>query len=490
MSTRRLVVWITFLAVFAMAAKVSVDSDTWWHLRTGELLVEEGIFPTTDSFSHTRAGEEWNYPKVGWVMQGLLFLTFENLGFGGLNLLQALMVTAAFGFVYATMSGGEFSRAFIIVLAAAASGVFWAARPYLMTFLLSAFTYWVLEDFRWRRKNRLWLLPIIMMLWSNSHGGFAVGLIMWGIFGIHEGVGWLSERTSKESSGEWIRAGLSGRVGMMAGIGILMFLGASVNRMGVSVWQYPFETVSLGALQEFIQEWQSPNFHDLQMQPFLWLLFLSMAAFGLSEKRTALIDLLLIFVFGYLSLSAARNIAIFALVAPAVISRHLEDSMTWLAGKIGMSGGEGEQTSKSMNILNWVITGVLVLTVFLKAASVWPEAVNMEAVRKQTPVEAAAYLRENDFDGNLLNSYNGGGYLIWAAREYPVFVDGRTDLYGDEIIGEWLGMVNGESGWETVMARREIGVVLIEKGWALAKLLPLAGWEKVYEDESAVIYVP
>jgi hypothetical protein len=72
MRTRMLVVWITFIAVFAMAAKESVDTDTWWHLRNGEMMVEEGIFPTTDSFSHTRSGDEWQGAKVGWVMQDLL----------------------------------------------------------------------------------------------------------------------------------------------------------------------------------------------------------------------------------------------------------------------------------------------------------------------------------------------------------------------------------------------------------------------------------
>ena len=62
MTTRRLVTWIVFLAIFAMAARMSVDTDTWWHLRAGQWIVEHRAVPQVDPFSYTRLGDAWQYP--------------------------------------------------------------------------------------------------------------------------------------------------------------------------------------------------------------------------------------------------------------------------------------------------------------------------------------------------------------------------------------------------------------------------------------------
>jgi hypothetical protein len=91
-------------------------------------------------------------------------------------------------------------------------------------------------------------------------------------------------------------------------------------------------------------------------------------------------------------------------------------------------------------------------------------------------------------DGRLFNSYNWGGYLIWNLREYPVFVDGRTDLYSQELLTEWLNAVNGIEGWQETLEKWDIGLVLIEPNWPLAKLLPTEGWQILFEDDHSVLY--
>jgi hypothetical protein len=98
MQTRTLVVWITFLAVFAMAAAFAVDTDTWWHLRAGEWMVENRQILQVYLFSHTRYGEPWRYP--GWLVEILMFAIYHLAGPGGLNIWTAAMVTLAFVFVW------------------------------------------------------------------------------------------------------------------------------------------------------------------------------------------------------------------------------------------------------------------------------------------------------------------------------------------------------------------------------------------------------
>ena len=98
MTIKRLVTWITFLAIFAMAAQISIDTDTWWHLRTGEWIIENRAVPNVDPFSYTQLGEPWHPPY--WIMQVQMYLIFNSLGPGGLNLWTAGLATLAFFFVW------------------------------------------------------------------------------------------------------------------------------------------------------------------------------------------------------------------------------------------------------------------------------------------------------------------------------------------------------------------------------------------------------
>ena len=87
MTLRKLIMWITFLAVFAMAARISVDTDTWWHLRTGQWIIEQRTVPQVDPFSYTRAGEPRKIP--GWLEQVPIYLINHLFGPGGLNIWTA-----------------------------------------------------------------------------------------------------------------------------------------------------------------------------------------------------------------------------------------------------------------------------------------------------------------------------------------------------------------------------------------------------------------
>ncbi len=495
MSTRRLVVWITFLAVFAMAARVSIDTDTWWHLRLGETVVQQRSIPKVDSFSYTKLGDKWKYPSSSWLTDVPLYLIYRSFGAGGLNLWVASLATLALAFVYRAMQGGVFLKAFVTILAAATAGVYWAARPYMASFVLTAVALWVLEEYRERRADGLWILPPLMLLWSNSHGGFAVGFILWGVYGLGEGVAWLNDAWQDKSplslrlNKDWLRAGLRGRVGRMLLIGALMLVAAAVNPWGPGILSYPFETVSIGALRDLIQEWQSPDFHQIEVQPFLWLLFATLGAVGISEKRLVLVDFLLVAGFATIAFLAARNIALFALVAPVALSRYAAPVAQSLSAQLGFRPMPDKPVSKFQSALNWFLLILLAFAAALKVSLVLPEAENRALYEPGLPVGAVEYLQAEMSEGRLFNSYNWGGYLIWELREYPVFVDGRTDLYGDEIIGEWLQVVGAEDGWQSVLDEWDVNIILLEPHWPVVQELEQEGWTLVYEDEISVVYV-
>ncbi len=523
MTMKRLVMWLTFLGVFAMAARISVDTDTWWHLRAGQWIVENRAVPLQDPFSYTRFGEPWYYP--GWLVEVPMHAIYQALGPGGLNLWTAAMVTLTFWFVWKTLSGGEFLRAFVIILATATSGVYWAARPYLMTFLLTAVFLWILEDVGKQQSahsqenveetsaqkeirkaiagrsnlirdistTKLWLLPLLMVVWANSHGGFAVGFILWGIYFVGEIWMWfwarLDIRQQAANDGSRSEAGFR-RVISLFIIGLLMLLAVCFNPSGPMMMLYPFKTVGIEVLQQFIQEWQPPNFHNRQVLPFLVLLLLTISALGVSKKRISLADFLLLSGFTYLSLIAGRNIALFAVVAPMVLTRHATPFLQETGTRLGdrRSPQTPARTSQWQSTLNWILLGIFIIAVALKSSLVITEESHAEHFAETLPVDAVSFLQAAQPPGNLFNSYNWGAYLLWALPEYPVFVDGRTDLYGDELIGQWIQVVQADDSWQDVLEEWDIGVILLEPLRPVVTQLEDQGWQLLYEDEISVVY--
>lgn len=478
-----------------MAARISMDTDTWWHLRAGEWMFQHKAILQQDLFSYTRYGQEWNYP--GWLIQIPMYLIFKIFGPGGLNIWTALMVAAAFSFTWCTLRGAYFLKAFLLVLAAAASGVFWSARPHLVTFVLASATLYILEksssNSEAPNRKLLYWLPVIMVLWVNSHGGFVVGLILWGIYWISEHVSWISEKSTsvriKRILAEPKVIFKDPDYGLSI-VGLLMVIAVSINPAGIEMFKYPFQTLGIEALKDYIQEWQSPDFHSLSVQPFLWLLFLGFGAVGISRRRITLADFSLFTIFGYMGFMAGRNIALFSLAAPLVISRHLDpvlSSISILKYEKVEIPATAQSGHKAINLL---LLGFICLAVILKAALVFPTSVNFTEFQKFLPVQAAEVLNQQDSNGRLFNSYNWGGYLLWVVPDLPVFIDGRTDLYNDEIIQQWLTVVQVKNEWEGVLDSYNVTLVINETESALSKSLMNSGrWSKIYQDPVAVVFL-
>ncbi len=488
---RRLLVAILFVAVFTMAARAPADTDTWWHLQAGRATWESGHILRSDIFSHTRQGQPWI--NHSWLSQVLLYLLFHHFGYAGLGLFQALVVTLAFGFVYAQMEGPVFLRALVIILAAAASAVIWIARPQLLSFLLTAVVGYLLHLFKWRRVNRLWLLPPLFVLWVNLHGGYALGFILLAGFLAGEVFNHLLPYPPDADAPRlpWRAIGL---VTLVAG---LSFLCLVLNPYTTRMWTYYLETVRINVLQDFIQEWQSPNFHPLSAQPFIWLWLATLAAVGLSGRRLDGVDLALVAGLSYSALLAGRNIGPFALVAAPVLSRHAAaalDRWTAAARARGWLGPPRRRRETGVAprwaLVNWLLLTLVVLAAGAKAAVPWSAAFNRAHERETLPVGGIEWIRAHRPPGEMFNSYNWGGYLIWHLwPDYRVFVDGRTFLYGDRLLREYLRVRAAAPGFEDVLDEYGVNLVLVEAGSCTAVALAAdEDWTEVYADDIAVIF--
>ncbi len=479
----RLAIALVFLGIFAMAARPSVDSDTWWHLSAGRWMLEHGQLLTTDVFSSTRLGQPWL--NVYWLAQIAMAAIWNAAGYAGLNLLVAALVTLGFLFVYWQLEGNAYLKAFVLVLAAAASAIFWAARPQMASFVLASVYAWVLAEYRWRGRNRLWLLPPLMVLWANLHGGFAIGFLLLGAT-LAGQVGSRLFGPARPGVLDW-RA-----IAAVAVVTVICAAAVVVNPYGLRLYAIPFQTVSIGVLQNAIQEWQSPNFHLISVQLFLWLLLATFGAVALGRRRIDLTDLIVFGGFTYLALLAARNISIVALVAPPLIMRHLAAAVEALRANRPKLAALLDPPAAAVRypLLNWALLAVVALAVGVK---VWEAAslkANARVLETQSPVAAADYLAQAQLPGPLLNSYNWGGYLIWRLYpQYPVFVDGRTDLYENDLLTRFLITTGGGAGYDKLLNEHGINLVLVETGSPLLTRLDQTGaWTNVYSDDRATLY--
>jgi hypothetical protein len=382
------------------------------------------------------------------------------------------------------MRGGSLLNMVILLLAAAASAIYWAARPYLVTYLLAAVCFYLLQRWYKTGKGNLWLLPVLMIVWVNSHGGYLAGFLLLAPYLFDAFLQWLSVYRLGENTGERAE-----KLRRLLQISLLSLAATLLNPAGLGLWTLPFTTVKRVAEQLFIAEWQSPDFHQPYLLPFLIILALTMFAVAASKKRTPLHEALLLAGFGALGLYSVRNIFFFVIVAPAVLSPCLGDYLQSWKEKLNLQIElDFDQTpSRIQSVLNWGLLGLFALVAFVRVSAFLPSEENWEIISEQFPAAAVDFIHKTQPEGRLFNAYNFGGYCIWALPEYPVFVDGRADLHGDEVILEWYRTVNLAGDWKSVLADWDVGVVFLEPNQPLAAELAEQGWQIGYQDEIAVV---
>jgi hypothetical protein len=451
-----------------------IDTDTWWHLRTGQWILDHQAVPGADPFSLTRSGTAWYYPA--WFAEVLMVEVFTIAGLPGLNLLFGVLIVLSFVVIFMTLRGDPYLRAAVLVLAAGASEIYWSARPQIFTFLFTACFFYFLREFLAGRKNLLWILPLLMVAWVNIHPGFAVGFILLLLALAGQGLKIISSRElrSPEESRKFF---------WISGIGLACFFSSWVNPAGWKIIAYPFQTVSIQFLQNYIQEWQSPNFHFWNAQLFLILFFLVWGVIAFSPKRFDLGDFSLLAIIGYMGFIAARNTYLLSIIAPAMI---LDYGQPILEARFpGWS--PGTTASRVMGMVNSALLAVAAIAIAVAVVLNNTPASIAKTVRREVPVDAVAFLSQNPGWGHLLNSYNWGSYLLWYLPSYPVFVDGRTDLYGDDLLNQYLTVVYARAGWQDVLNSWDIHVVLLEPSAPILQILIHQGWRLQYRDDQSVI---
>jgi hypothetical protein len=487
---------VAMLLVVTISARSPLDPDMWWHIRSGEMTLKNGSPLLTDVFSFTRYGSEWT--NHSWLSQVILFQAFNLGSFTGLAVYTALLAVISMGLVYRLIEGPPLLKAFLTILCSTACALVWTPRPQMFSLVFFAGLLFLLDGYKRDKRRPLWLIPIIFVLWSNLHAGFSIGLALLAVFIASEAANRIFLYSSDEC--------LSWReIRQLAIWSVMAIPAVLLNPNGIKTWLIPFQTVGITALQNLIQEWASPDFHNLPQQVILWLLVLLVISFSLAGKRMTMGDILIPLAFAYMTFLARRNVSMFAMAVVPALSRGLLAAWGNWHERIDAEGGfaailqkyhisirrfKNQEVDPAISrIINLGMIGFLGALAFGRLGIMSLNPIIERNLQIDYPVEAMNWIRDNHISGNLLNEYNWGGYLIFTSPQTPVFVDGRTDLFGDEIIGEWQKVVQGDPEWITILEKWDVQTLLLQPEKPVLLLMKDFGWRIGFEDEKSVVMI-
>jgi hypothetical protein len=515
-----LAVLVALLALtFLLGCFPMGDFDIWWHLRTGQLILERGEVPRTDWFTYTNATRPWI--DVYWLFQVGLALLFRMGGASALVLLKAMCGTAVVALsLLARRQGGKTSKTWPVVVAWLPAVVMFTGRlcerPELFSLLFLAGFLTVLgrasERPRW-----LWLLPAIQILWVNSHGFFVLGPMVLAAYVAEM----LCER-------HWPPATLTPRPPIKK---ILLVSGATlaaclVNPYGTKAVTLPLEQfhklgstgiyrANIGELKTIGDFVATAGINNPYLLAYFAVLILGIVTFVVQRRhaRPSVFRLLLFTAAAYLGWQATRNSALFALVAAFVMAWNLDEVS--LASPVAPAAkssrktrrpGAGAPAKRNLDpilLLAIVLVGIVTATGRLYAWAGENRTVGFGEREHWYAHDACAFLARADLPERIaaFNLSQAAVCIAHAGPAHKLFMDPRLELNSQETFERYLDglrkLWRGQPNWEAPLgidyARPDqVPALLIERG-VLARAADVLArdprWRRVYADSVAVVFV-
>lgn len=445
------------------------NNDIWWHLRTGLWILENHAIPRSGLFSQSTLP----WIDASWGFDALAALFYHVGGLAGLPiLLMCLQVAIAITlFALALTAGARFWPAIVLAAVAQFCLVPLQLLPALSSIALLAIELALLLRARRSGDARaLFWLPFIFLLWANLDWQFSYGLLVLVLFSAAVAI----EKVGPQSGVNSFAHSLpSLRLDKLAAVIAACFLATFLTPYGRRVHGLILHIISSSPADRFFREMHSMRFR--QPQDYFLLLLAMSAFFGLGRRRSR--DLFLI------SLVA---------ISAAVSFRFMRDNWFVVVSSVAIIGNalrEEPARAATVNLRGRekLSVAALVLLVFVFCT---PKFSFKTVLGKNFPVQATDYIRQNHLPQPLFNPRDWGGFLTWYLPEYPVSIDGRTDLYGDELNITYFKLMQAELPLESDPSFVRAQTILLEADSAMAQALgSLQGFHEVYRDKVAIVLV-
>jgi hypothetical protein len=460
---------LMYAFAFAQFSYITADPDLWGHLRFGQDIWQQGRVHYTDPFSYTAHGNTWINHE--WLMEVLLYLNYHLFDSTGLLIFKAFLGV----FIVHLLSSLYFARAgnitvylilLTLIIPVMAPG--FMTRPHLATFLFLTLLVYVLQKFFDGNHRIIKWIPLIMLLWVNSHGGVVAGL---GIFGMITAVEIIRCYKTGERQGILLL-----KYFLLSGLAVL------INPYGYNLWL--FFAHSLG-VPRAISEWGPISLTDTSHWQYKVLALLFFGTFLLPNKKR-------IWEIGVITL---------AIVYGFRHQRHTVLTVILLTPYLLLSYGRWLQWDikpyydRLSHHFHWAVQGILgVFAVFLIGGQLNQYATNDFKIRvdhQVYPAYAAQFMEANGLEGNLVVPFDWGEYMIWKSPNSKVSIDGRfRTMYPENIIEMNRAFAYGKP--EGLALLRDFPPLLVmtkrnEAPHTLMEKIP--GWVKIYQDPISKLFI-
>jgi hypothetical protein len=190
-SDKERVVATLIVGFFAFAIVLAyhhvVDGDLWARLAVGAHVWRTGSLMRHDVFAFTPTLPEWIDHEWG---AGVIFFGLLN-AFGPVSLMLLKIVTACVAILLclfaARRTGTGWSTLLLLAIPCAVTvlpGYVTVVRSQALTYVFFALTLLCLEETRAGRRWPVFVIPSVMLVWANVHGGFVVGIITIAVYAV------------------------------------------------------------------------------------------------------------------------------------------------------------------------------------------------------------------------------------------------------------------------------------------------------------------
>jgi len=468
---------LAFLAGVCCHLKWGVlDPDVWWHLAVGNWIVQHHSVPHTGIFSRSAADRQWL--SYSWGYEVLVARAYAWLGLVGLGLFAvALTLAVAYAVYWMTRRlSGHFWLACLLALSTCYAFLFNITPRsvfFSMIFFAVVLTL-ILEANRSGRAQLLYYLPLILVFWANIHIQFIYGLFL---IGLLAGINLLQRLSAFAGIRPRFLLPPTLPLGKLVAIFTACVLATGVGPYSFRLYAVIYQYLGAKFPYQVIHEFYAIDFRSYSHYVQLLLTAAGFYAVG-SQKKVDPFKLALLTVASVVGFRSMRDSWFICISAAACVADSSEQEETGERYK-------GETPFETAGVAAAVAVAVLLL---VRNTDFTDQGLR-RAIAGYYPVNAINFLRHNPQRGPLYNTLDWGGFLIWSMPEYPVVIDGRYDLYGEDLSWHFFRVHMGLESYLTDSYLNDAGLVLLQKDAPLASELSAdPRFTLIYQDQLAVIF--
>ena len=463
---------LAFSSAIYFFSFITADPDLWGHIKFGGDIWRAKGLVRVDPYSFTAYGQPWINHE--WLSEIIFYLTYRHLGDAGLlfgKLSIGLCIVAVLSNICGFRKQMPIVYATVMVLAISVISPGFMIRPQVFSFLFFTLFLYVLYQYFAEERHLLFLLPCLMAIWVNLHGGFLMG---WALLGTVVAWKTLAHFTFGKKNRDL------GRIW-------LWFLVTSVstllNPYGYQLLVFLYETLSL---PRQISEWNPVPLLDMSYPHLKLLALLFLATLFVKPRHNEGWQVAASAITLIASFCHERHMPFFGIM----VVPHLVSRLSALISDIQPRFPRLTFTRTSQNLVA-IFLGILIAYQTYTGIRGYVISNCRIIVDPETyPVAAVRFLQLNNIQGNLLLPFDWGEYAIW--KLYPgckVSVDGRfRTVYPEPVIQAHFIPRNDRAGWKALIEKYPSDIILSRQTPFFQALIEQGSeWIYVYSDPIAIV---